>query len=101
MSYQISDLRTGTSFGIFGAAGDVSYVAATVTLTDDAGDVLATFGVSHRADDPAGVWAVDSLIRANGAVEWSHGAGDRSCAKRVMAADVCELLDRAAMGVTL
>lgn len=41
-----------------------------------------TMGLSHRESDPDGMWCADWRIESNGMVNFSHGDGDRSCAKQ-------------------
>lgn len=51
-----------------------------------------TMGLSHRSDDPVGVWCADWRIEANGMVNFSHGDGDRSCKKQIAGPELVEAI---------
>lgn len=40
-------------------------------------------------------WACDSWIKPNGMVVFSHGAGDRTCSKRIAIGELAAMLDNA------
>lgn len=47
-----------------------------------------TMGLSHRADDPEGMWLADWRVEDNGFVCFSHGDGDRSCNKQIAGPEI-------------
>lgn len=59
-----------------------------VQLRHEGGDWMT---VSRFHDED--VWLADSYVRANGFPVFSHGMGDRSCSKQVVAAYVAGWLD--------
>lgn len=48
-------------------------------------------GLSHRADDPDGMWLADSRFD-NGLPVFVHGEGDRSCNKQIAGDEIVKVI---------
>lgn len=79
MEIIIRDVTNGYTTNLFGG-GRIAYESATVEFPEHG----VTIGVSHREDDPVGVWCADWRIESNGFPVFSHGTADRSCDKQTI-----------------
>ena len=88
--WAVTDVHDGSTTRLF-SSERVAYV--TISLAHETG---AHMSFSHRADDPAGVWAADSAISPNGMPQFVHGEAARDCDKRCAPDELAFFLSGAA-----
>lgn len=71
--------------GLFGKS--VPMQVATVEF-DVPGDGVTTMVLSHRDDDPEGMWLADSRIGPDGFPHFVHGEGERTCSKQIAGEEI-------------
>lgn len=77
MEINVIDVHTTTYRPLF-SDEDIAMTVAYVRFPEHG----ITMGLSHREDDPEGMWLADSRFD-NGLPVFSHGEGDRSCSKQI------------------
>ena len=70
---------------------DIAMDVAVVELHTD--DGVYTMGLSHRADDPEGMWLADFRLNPGGYVAFSHGEGDRTCNKQIAGPEIVAAIE--------
>lgn len=59
------------------------------------GEPTVSMSLSHRDDDPEGVWCADFRSDSEGRVAFSHGEGDRLCLKQVAGPEIVAAIEAA------
>lgn len=90
MEITVTSRQDTAYWPMFSSAG-IEMTVATVEF-DIPFEGVTTCTLSHRADDPDGVWCVDSRIGPNGMPFFVHGDGDRTCKKQVAGEELVSLI---------
>jgi len=72
--------------------GNAIAMTEAVVEFDIPGEGVTTMTLTHREDDPEGVWCADSRIGPNGFPVFVHGRGERSCSKQVASPELVSLI---------
>lgn len=90
MMIEVIETGTGIYAPMFGGKG-IPFTHATIKFPEFG----ITMGLSHREDDPEGMWLADSRFEANGMPVFCHGVADRTCNKQIAGPEIVAAIEAA------